>query len=95
MEEEEETPHWNNKKINLKCLSTFIGKQCFIFFKRSFKIKPGDYKSNIEGILNGYDDKFINVTLTDSIKVKKEIINKKYNCLFEIDNILSIAIEEE
>ena len=95
MEEEEETPHWNNKKINLKCLSTFIGKQCFIFFKRSFKIKSGDYKSNIEGILNGYDDKFINVTLTDSIKVKKEIINKKYNCLFEIDNILSISIEEE
>ena len=95
MEEEEETPHWNNKKRNLKYLSTFIGKQCFIFFKRSFKIKSGDYKSNIEGILNGYDDKFINVTLTDSIKVKKEIINKKYNCLFEIDNILSIAKEEE
>ena len=95
MEEEEEKPHWNNKKINLKYLSTFIGKQCFIFFKRFVYIKPGDHKSNIEGILNGYDDKFINVTLTDSIKVKKEIINKKYNCLFEIDNILSIAIEEE
>ena len=93
--EEEEKPHWNNKKINLKYLSTFIGKQCFIFFKRPVYIKPGDYKQHIEGILNGYDDKFINVTLTDSIKVKKEIINKKYNCLFEIDNILSIAIEEE
>ena len=93
--EEEEKPHWNNKKINLKYLSTFIGKQCFIFFKRPVYIKPDDYKHHIEGILNGYDDKFINVTLTDSIKVKKEIINKKYNCLFEIDNILSIAIEEE
>ena len=45
--------------------------------------------------MNGYDDKFIDVSITVTNKVKKENITKKYNYLIELDNILAIGIEEK
>ena len=96
MEEEEETPHWKSKKGSSKILSKFIGKDCEICFKKYVYIKNIDKSIyNLNGIINGYDDIFIDVSFSISHKVKKETITKKYNYLFEIDNIYSIGMEEK
>ncbi len=93
---EEETPYWKNEKISSKLLNKFIGKSCEIYFKKGFYIQAfNQHKIFLNGILNGYDDKFIDVSITITNKVKKENITKKYNYLFELDNILAIGIEEK
>ena len=93
---EEETPYWENEKKFSKLLKKYIGKNCEIYLKRGFYSKANcEYKNSFNGIINGYDDIFIDVSITVTKKVKKENITKKYNYLFELDNILAIEIEEK
>ena len=93
---EEETPHWKNEKISSKLLNKFIGKSCEIHFKKAFYIQAyNEYKAFLNGVINEYDDKFIDVSISVTNKVKKENITKKYNYLIELDNILAIGIEEK
>ncbi len=96
MEEEEETPHWKSKKGSSKFLEKFIGKNCSIGLKNNVYIHAYQRSySSLNGIINGYDDTFIDVTIAVTHKDKKETITKKYNYLVELDNISIIGMEVE
>ena len=94
--EEEETPHWKSKRGSSKFLSKFIGKNCEIYLKVGAYMQAyNEFRTSLNGIINGYDDRFIDISITVTNKVKKETITKTYNYLFEIDNILTIGMEVE
>ena len=95
-DDEEETPHWKNKNISSKLLSKFIGKNFDISFRKYFYIPAyNSCKSHINGIINRYDNRFVDVSITITNKVKKETITKKYSYLFDIESIVAIGMEVE
>ena len=96
MEGKNETPHWDIKKKWSNLIPKLIGKKCLVSFKKPVHIFDIDYgKYCVNGVINGYDGIYINVTSTITKKVKKENIIKKYDYYFDLENVISIGIEED
>ena len=88
-EKEKETPYWENKnKINSEYIKRYIGKTCYIGFKKPILLSF--YSScivyDIKAIIKGFDGYFLDLL----IPVKK----KNYSSILTIDNVQVISSEE-
>ena len=89
METEKETPYYDKmNKIDSEYIKKYIGKNCYICFKKPIFLKFLSSTSliTIEAVIQSYDGYFLNV----SIPLKK----KNYSGIFDISNIIGIVAEE-
>ena len=87
--EEKERPYWEDRNIaDSKFIKKFLDKNCFIYLKKSIFLSfySSSHIWELKAIIKDFDRYFLFVL----IPVKK----KTYSCMLTIDNVESIAAEE-